>query len=304
MLAEVPAIVVNVALVETNVVMVPEVLVKLVSVADADRVTVADKSDIEAVVATRFVIVPEADRDTVAERSETEAVVARRLVMVPLEELNVVMLPEVAPTVVNVTEPPLAIRLVIVADPMRPTVADKSEIVADVAASRVTVADVKVKLLIVALVAVRFVMVAEVDTKVVTVPEPTRATVADRSDTVPVVAIKLVMVALPDRNTVADASAVVRLLGFVPTSTTALLPFMVNMRLSAVLTAISAPPAKLVRSVPLGIAPGVSLFFVRIVGISMLPRSGFLWHLPNLDNNCLTRHPANQHSNSQPASLS
>lgn len=110
-----------------------------------------------------------------------------------------------------------------------------------------------------------------------TVPLPTRATVADRSDTTAVVAIRFVTVPLPARSTVADTSAQVRLDGFVPNSTTALLLFIVKSRLSAVLTAISAPPAKLVRLAVLGIAPGVSLFFVRIVGISKRLRSKFQW---------------------------
>lgn len=115
--------------------------------------------------------------------------------------------------------------------------AERSVITAEVAARRVTVAEVNVKLSIVALVAVR-----------------------------------LVIVALPARSTVADTSAQVRLLGLVPISTTALLEFSVNSRLSAVLTASSAPPAALVRLAVAGTAPGVSLFLVRIVGISKLPR--------------------------------
>lgn len=90
--------------------------------------------------------------------------------------------------------------------------------------------------------------------------------------TVALVSVKLVIVRLPTRATVNDASAQVRLEGFVPTSIMALLLFMENKRLSAVLTANSAPPAKLVRLAVLGTAPGVSLFFVRIVGISKLPR--------------------------------
>ena len=77
------------------------------------------------------------------------------------------------------------------------------------------------------------------------------------------------------RATVNDASAQVRLLGFVPSSTTALLLLIVNSRLSAVLTASSAPPAALVRLAVAGTAPGVSLFFVRIVGISKRLRSKF-----------------------------
>lgn len=127
-----------------------------------------------------------------------------------------------------------------------------------------------------------------------TVPEPMRETVADRSDTVAVVAIRFVIVALPDRNTVAEASAVVKLPGFVPSSMMALEEFMLKTRLSAVLTAISAPPAKLVRSLPVGAAPGVSLFLIRIVGISKRLRSRFQWHSPDLNNNFPTHRPANR----------
>lgn len=90
--------------------------------------------------------------------------------------------------------------------------------------------------------------------------------------TVALVSVKLVIVRLPTRATVNDASAQVRLDGLVPTSMITLLPLMENRRLSAVLTASSAPPAAFVRLAVAGTAPGVSLFFVRIVGISKLPR--------------------------------
>jgi len=112
-------------------------------------------------------------------------------------------------------------------------------------------------LLIVALVLVRLVIVA--DAKVAFVRD------------------KLLMVRLVIRATVNEASAQVRLDGFVPSSITALAEVMENIRLSAVLTATSTPPAKLVRLAVPGTEPGVSLFFRRIVGISMLPRSGFRW---------------------------
>ena len=114
---------------------------------------------------------------------------------------------------------------------------------------------------------VRVVMLAEVAVRLVTVAEETTTFVSD----------KLLMVKLPTRATVNEASAQVRLDGFVPSSITALAEVMENIRLSAVLTATSTPPAKLVRLAVPGTEPGVSLFFRRIVGISMLPRSGFLW---------------------------
>ena len=118
-----------------------------------------------------------------------------------------------------------------------------------------------------AVVPVTVVMLALVPVSVVTVAEVTVTFVND----------KLLTVKLPIRATVREASAQVRLDGFVPSSMTALAEVMENIRLSAVLTATSTPPAKLVRLAVPGTEPGVSLFFRRIVGISMLPRSGFLW---------------------------
>lgn len=118
-----------------------------------------------------------------------------------------------------------------------------------------------------AVVPVTVVMFALVPVSVVTVAEVTVAFVSD----------KLLMVRLPTRATVNDASAQVRLLGFVPSSITALAEVMENIRLSAVLTATSAPPAKLVRLAVPGTDPGVSLFFNRIVGISRCLRSNCLW---------------------------
>ena len=106
----------------------------------------------------------------------------------------------------------------------------------------------------VALVPVSVVMLALVDPSVVTV-----ALVLFSVVIVAVVAVRMLIDAL---------FAIDKLEGFVPTSTTALLLFMVNRRLSAVLTASSAPPAKFVRLAVLGTEPGVSLFFVRITGIS------------------------------------
>lgn len=123
---------------------------------------------------------------------------------------------------------------------IRPTVADRSVITAEVAAKRVTVADVNVKLSMVALVAVRFVIVALSERKTVIEPSP----------------------------------ATVRLLGLVPISMTELDELMEKSRLSAVLTANSAPPAALVRFAVAGTAPGVSLFLVKIVVITMFLCSG------------------------------
>ena len=158
-------------------------------------------------------------------------------------------------------------------------------------------------------VAMRLVMVADEEVRVVTFAEAmlrfdstrlvavrlvTEADVAVRVVMEAEVAIKSVIVALPDRNTVAEASAVVKLPGFVPSSIMALEEFMLKTRLSAVLTAISAPPAKLVRSLPVGAAPGVSLFLIRIVGISKRLRSRFQWHSPDLNNNFPTHRPANR----------
>jgi hypothetical protein len=97
-------------------------------------------------------------------------------------------------------------------------------------------------------------MLALVDPSVVTV-----ALVPFSVVIVAVVAVKILIEAL---------FAIDKLLGFVPSSTTALLLSMVNRRLSAVLTATSAPPAKFVRFAVVGTELGVSLFFNRIVGIS------------------------------------
>ena len=91
------------------------------------------------------------------------------------------------------------------------------------------------------------------------------------------VAVRFVMDADAALISVNDPSAQVRLLGLTPSSTTALLLFMEYIRRSAVLTATSAPPARLVRLAVPGTDPGVSLFLIRIVGISMLPRLGFPW---------------------------
>jgi hypothetical protein len=107
-----------------------------------------------------------------------------------------------------------------------------------------------------------FVMLALVPVSVVTVAEVTVTLVRD----------KLLIVRLPTRATVNDASAQVRLDGFVPTSIMALLELMLKSRLSAVLTASSAPPAAFVKFAVAGTAPGVLLRLVRIVGISKLPR--------------------------------
>ena len=149
MLAEVPAIVVSVALVETSVVIVPEVLVKLVSVADADRVTVADRSEIEAVVAIRLVMVAEAEVSVVtfAEailRLLMTMLVAVRFVIVALDEVSVVMVPEVL------------VRLVSVADADLKTVADASETEAVVAIRFVIVAEAEVKTVMLPLAALIF----------------------------------------------------------------------------------------------------------------------------------------------------
>ena len=122
-------------------------------------------------------------------------------------------------------------------------------------------------LVLVKFVATSVVMLLLVAVKVVTVAEVTVALVSER----------LLIVRLPTLATVNEASAQVRLDGFVPTSMTALLLFMENRRLSAVLTASSAPPAKLVRLAVLGIEPGVSLFFVRITGISRCLRLKYPW---------------------------
>ena len=69
-----------------------------------------------------------------------------------------------------VMEAEVAMRFVTVAEPIRLTVADRSETVALVAAIRVTVAEVKVKLLMVALVAVKLVIVADEEVRVVMLP--------------------------------------------------------------------------------------------------------------------------------------
>lgn len=124
-----------------------------------------------------------------------------------------------------------------------------------------------------ALVPVRVVIVAEVTVallsdKLLIVKLPTRATVAEKSVIAAVVAIKLVIVPLPARSTVAETSAQVRLDGLVPTSTTLLAEFSVNNRLSAVLTASSAPPAAFVKFAVTGTAPGVLLRLVKIVVIT------------------------------------
>jgi hypothetical protein len=50
----------------------------------------------------------------------------------------------------------------------------------------------------------------------------------------------------------------------------------------------------LVRSLPVGTALGVSLFLIRIVGISKRLRSRFQWHSPDLNNNFPTHRPANR----------
>lgn len=126
-------------------------------------------------------------------------------------------------------------------------------------------------------VATSVVMLAEVDPSVVIVALVEVSVVTVAEVTVAFVSDKLLMVRLPTRATVNDASAQVRLLGFVPSSITALAEVMENIRLSAVLTATSAPPAKLVRLAVPGTDPGVSLFFNRIVGISRCLRSNCLW---------------------------
>ena len=120
----------------------------------------------------------------------------------------------------------------------------------------------RVAVLTVKLVPEIFVMLALVPVSVVTVAEVTVTLVRD----------KLLIVRLPTRATVNDASAQVRLEGFVPTSIMALLELMLKSRLSAVLTASSAPPAAFVKFAVAGTAPGVLLRLVRIVGISKLPR--------------------------------
>ena len=126
----------------------------------------------------------------------------------------------------------------------------------------VTVPDVKVP----SVVPVKVVTLALVAVRVVTVAEVMVAFVKDRLETVK----------LPILATVNEASAQVRLEGFVPTSTTALLLFIVNKRRSAVLTANSAPPAKLVRFAVPGTAPGVLLRFNNIVGMDYAhPLTGF-----------------------------
>ena len=124
---------------------------------------------------------------------------------------------------------------------------------------------------------------AEVAIRLVMVPEAERKTVAEASDETrlvmePEVAIRLVMVPEAERKTVKDASAQVKLDGLVPTSIIALVLLMLKRRLSAVLIASSAPPAALVKLAVVGTALGVSLFFVRITGISRCLRLKFLWH--------------------------
>jgi len=116
-------------------------------------------------------------------------------------------------------------------------------------------------------VARRLVIVAEALVSVVTLAEAMLRLLRTK-----LVAVRFVMDADAALRSVNDPSAQVRLLGLVPSSTTALLLFMEYIRLSAVLTATSAPPARLVRLAVPGTDPGVSLFLIRIVGISMLPR--------------------------------
>ena len=98
-----------------------------------------------------------------------------------------------------------------------------------------------------------------------------------RLESTKLVAVRFVIDADAAFRSTKDPSAQVRLLGFVPSSTTALAEVMENIRLSAVLTATSAPPARLVRLAVPGTEPGVSLFFRRIVGISRCLRSNCLW---------------------------
>ena len=121
-------------------------------------------------------------------------------------------------------------------------------------------------------------MEAEVPMRVVMVALEERRTVAEASDIEAEVAIRLVMVPEAERKTVKDASAQVKLDGLVPTSIIALVLLMLKRRLSAVLIASSAPPAALVKLAVVGTALGVSLFFVRITGISRCLRLKYLWH--------------------------
>ena len=131
--------------------------------------------------------------------------------------------------------------------------------------------------LMVSVVPRRFVIVAEDEVRVVIPALVLVSVVIVAEVNVALVSERLLIVRLPTLATVNEASAQVRLDGFVPTSMMALLLFMENRRLSAVLTASSAPPAKLVRLAVLGIEPGVSLFFVRITGISRCLRLKYPW---------------------------
>jgi hypothetical protein len=140
-------------------------------------------------------------------------------------------------------------------------------------------AEVLERLSIVALVDLSVVIVADVKVAFVRDKLETVRLVTPRLVTVALVALSVVIVAVVAVKILTDAApATERLLGFVPTSIIALALFIENKRLSAVLTANSAPPAKLVRLAVPGIEPGVSLFFVRITGISRCLRLWFQWH--------------------------
>ena len=196
--------------------------------------------------------------------STRSALVKVRLVNVPFVPESVVMLADVLVNVAMLAEGAfrlVTVPTVITADPLA-----RLSIVALVDLSVVIVADVNValereRLDTVKLLTERLVTDALVNPSVVPESVVTLAEVLLSVVIVAEVAVRMLIDAL---------LAIDKLDGFVPSSTTALLLFMVYMRRSAVFTATSAPPARLVRLAVPGTDPGVLLRFKRIVGIKLL----------------------------------